>query len=174
MNRSIYLTIAFIVYIFILSSCSEHSNNVPVKFSEDLFATKDTSLFHPTVQKNNKSEDSAFQQSTLVAACKIISIDSIVHDEEKAPFYLVAASIDTLLKGDTSFKEKLYFISYQRPAFNDKNSKWLVFLSKLQNAKLFGYSNVEWQYLDNAPFIKYVSSDATLNTLSYKDTVPEK
>ncbi|HTC01405.1 MAG TPA: hypothetical protein VK705_12055 [Ferruginibacter sp.] len=174
MNRSIYLAIAFIAYIFIMSSCNEHSNNVPAKFSEDLFAAKDTSLFHPAIQKNNKSGDSAFQQSTLVAACKIISIDSMMHDEEKAPFYLVAASIDTLLKGDTSFKEKLYFISYQRPAFNDKNSEWLVFLSKIQNAKLFGYSNVEWQYLDNAPFIKYAPSDTLLNDLYSKDTIPAK
>jgi len=174
MNRNIYLAIVFIACIFILSSCTEHVNNVPVKFSEDLFAAKDTSLFHPTIQRNNKNEDSAFQQSTLVAACKIISIDSIVHDEEKAPFYLVAASIDIVLKGDTSFKEKLYFISYQRPAFNDKDSKWFVFLSKIQKAQLFSYSNVEWQYLDNAPFIKYVKADAPLNTLSCKDTVPEK
>jgi hypothetical protein len=174
MNRSIYLAIAFIACIFILSSCSEHSNNVPVKFREDLFATKDTLLFHPTIQKNNKSKDSAFQQSTLVAACKIISIDSMVNDEEKAPFYLVAASVGRLLKGDTSFKEKLYFISYQRPAFNDINLKWFVFLSKIQNAKLFGYSNVEWQYLDHAPFIKYVPTDTSFNTLSYKDTVLEK
>jgi hypothetical protein len=158
MNRIIYFAPAFFLAISIVS-CNERPNNISRKFTEDLFATTDTSLFHHVIQTTNENADTAFQQSTIVAVCKIITIDSNVHEEEKAPFYLIAASIDTLLKGDISLTKKLYFISYREPAFKNRNAKWVVYLSKIRNAGLFDCSNVEWQYLNNAPFSEYVFKD---------------
>jgi hypothetical protein len=121
-------------------------------------------LFHRLTQATNQSADTAFQRSTIVVVCKIISIDSSVHEAEKAPFYLVAATIDIVLKGRIILDKKLYFISYQTPAFYDKNANWIVYLSKTKNASLFDNSPIEWQLLDNAPYIKYTSAYIALNT----------
>ncbi|MFT3936532.1 MAG: hypothetical protein QM726_23100 [Chitinophagaceae bacterium] len=176
MQRHVFAIL--LLFVFFLTACRQNSstgNKPPV---QDLFAgATDTSLLIKPVAPaaTTITADSAYRTSTLVAVCTPILVDSTVHQNEKAWFYLFTIKIDTILKGP-SYKGNIYFTTKRTPGFKPGSGNWLLFLNKQHNEKLLAYNgNVPWQWVENAPYAKPTPELLQLfSTLSPKSKKPKR
>jgi hypothetical protein len=173
MRQPFLYSLLFSGILLAISSCTP-LKPAPAHSSPNLFDNTDDSLLFAPAPKNmdSLSADSAYRISIAVAAGSVLFIDSTMHNGQRAPFYLLCARIDTVLKGSLRPVQKLYFAATTLPAFDvGPQAKWLFYLSRIDNKeKLLAY-HLNWQWTNHAPAVAYMPPvKDTGSTVALQDT----
>ncbi|HPH98711.1 MAG TPA: hypothetical protein PK772_00130 [Chitinophagaceae bacterium] len=146
-----------ITMLFSCKNSSDTKQEVIHPNSTDLFANDKKDSIPIPVYKDEQlkilSPDSAFEKSTLVAICFPLSIDSF-YQNNKTVFYLTTVKPLHILKGEYSNNKNISFILNTASHFLLNDSGWVVYLQPVKEKKLITQNNIQWQWLNNAPYHK--------------------
>ncbi|MDH7464182.1 hypothetical protein QEG73_22990 [Chitinophagaceae bacterium 26-R-25] len=152
----------------IFISCKQEEENATKDIlpTEDLFAADNLYTKEPQVS-SQPALKTVVDKSDLVAIGTILSIDSIVHNTEKAPFYLVCVQLDSIIKSKWPINKRLYFFERTTPAFNKYSAGNMLFIRRRKLTKNDRFTNVLWQWTPDAPHVTYDSCKTVFNSKQY-------